>query len=66
MYQVFLAPLDFFGSLKMAFDVKGTVPLDVNEDQFTKISMKKLSITKLGEYHLAEREGAIVMFFEVF
>ena len=61
-----MAPLDFSGSLKMALDFKGTVPLDVNEDQFTKISMKKLPITKLEDYPFYEREGALVIFFEVF
>ena len=50
----------------MAFDLKGTVPLDVNAEQFTRIPMRKLSLIKLGEYHFAEKEGGIVIFFEVY
>lgn len=62
--EIYLSPLDFMQSLKLAFNLRGTAPITADEDSYTKIPYKKLNTTKLGELQYNEKEGPIVIFFE--
>jgi len=62
--EVYLAPLEFMDTWKMALNLKGTVPIETDDEGFTKLALKKLSLIRLGEINHSEKDGGIVIFFE--
>jgi hypothetical protein len=60
------APLTYVNTLKYFFTSNFQTPIKANETEMsTTAPFKKLSLTKLAENSFDQKEGPIVVFFEV-
>jgi hypothetical protein len=66
IFKVLLAPLNYFSTIKFFFSKEFHLPIVANEvEMATMAPFRKLNTTRLGEINFEQKEGPIVIFFEV-